>query len=118
MRKTLEDTGRVPMSAEEQETIIRFDKTGNPASVFTYEYKWKKHLEQNLGLKPIMNNGQGGREYELDKKQIPLPRVVRVVSEKQKERMSKMGKEYGKEQMQKLAKLRKQGMGGRQSAFI
>lgn len=112
--KTNLDEQRIPMSAEEQETIIRFDKTKNKASIFTYEYRWKKHLEKNLGLKPIINNGQGGREYEIDKKRIPLPRAPKIMSEKHRAALSKRGKEQGA----KLAKLRKQGVSGRQDAFI
>jgi len=55
------------LSACEQETIILFDKAEDMGSIFTYEKTWQKHLEGKLGLKPVMDNGFGGKEYELPK---------------------------------------------------
>lgn len=43
--------------------------------MFTYNKAWQKHLEKKLGLKPTMNNGFGGKEYEVDKKRIRPPRA-------------------------------------------
>lgn len=68
------------LSADEKETLISFDETGAPACIFTYNKAWQKHLEQKLGLKPIMDNGFGGKEYELDKKRIKPPRARRQVN--------------------------------------
>ena len=64
----------------ERETIIRFDETSAPATIFTYDKAWQQHLEKRLGLKPTMNNGAGGREYQIDKKRIRPPRAPRQLS--------------------------------------
>jgi len=63
------------LSNYEQETIINFNKDEAIAHIFTYEKTWQQHLEKRLGLKPIMDNGFGGREYEIDKKRIRPPRA-------------------------------------------
>jgi hypothetical protein len=72
---------RRSLTAEEQETIIRFDESQGLASVFTYNRRWQKHLEEKLGLKATFKNTKGGREYELPKSRILLPRAPRKVSE-------------------------------------
>ena len=48
----------------EQETIINFNKEEDIAHIFTYEKTWQKHLEGKLGLKPVMDNGFGGKEKD------------------------------------------------------
>jgi len=63
------------LSAYEQETIISFNKAENIAHIFTYEKTWQRHLEGKLGLKPVMDNGFGGKEYEIEKKRIRPPRT-------------------------------------------
>ncbi|MGB5925306.1 MAG: hypothetical protein WBH01_04350 [Dehalococcoidia bacterium] len=77
------------LSAYEQETIILFNKGEDTACVFTYEKTWRKHLEQNLGLKPVMDNGFGGREYELPKSRIKPPRAPRRLSDSTREKLAK-----------------------------
>jgi hypothetical protein len=69
----------------EQETIINFNKAEDIAYIFTYEKAWQKHLEGKLGLKPVMDNGFGGREYQIDKKRIRPPRALVKLSEKAKQ---------------------------------
>jgi len=70
------------LSAYEQETIISFNKAEDIAHIFTYEKTWQKHLEGKLGLKPVMDNGFGGKEYEIEKKRIRPPRApVRLSAE-------------------------------------
>jgi len=59
----------------ERETIINFNEGDNMASIFTYNKTWQKHLEKKLGLKPTMDNGYGGRGYEISKKRIRPPRA-------------------------------------------
>ncbi|MFC1982632.1 hypothetical protein ACFLV5_02455 [Chloroflexota bacterium] len=59
----------------EQETIIIFNKGEAVAYIFTYEKTWQQHLEKRLGLKPIMDNGYGGKEYAIEKKRIRPPRA-------------------------------------------
>ena len=68
----------------EQETIINFNKGEKTASIFTYEKTWQRHLEKKLGLKPIMVNSFGGKEYEIDKSRIKMPHAKRKLSRKQK----------------------------------
>ena len=65
----------------EQETIINFNKEENIAYIFTYEKSWQQHLEVKLGLKPVMDNGFGGKEYELPKNRIKPPRALRKLSD-------------------------------------
>lgn len=81
------DEEKVTLGPEEKETIIRFDQTQEKASVFTYRSSWIKHIENRLGLKPIFDNGQGGKEYLIDKKLIAkprAPRAKRVMTEEQR----------------------------------
>ena len=68
------------LSAYEQETIILFNKAEDTATIFTYEKTWQKHLEGKLGLKPIMDNGFGGKEYGLPKSRIKPPRAPKKLS--------------------------------------
>ena len=68
------------LSRFEQETIINFNKGEDEASVFTYEGTWQRHLEKKMGLKPIYDNGKGGREYLLPKSRIKMPRSPRILS--------------------------------------
>ena len=68
----------------EQETIINFNKEEQIAYVFTYEKTWQKHFEGKLGLKPVMDNGFGGKEYELPKSRIKPPRAPRKLSDSAK----------------------------------
>lgn len=75
----------MPLEKFERETIINFNEEENLASVFTFNRAWQRHLEQKLGLVPLYSNRFGGREYELPKSQIPLPRKVRKASKAQLE---------------------------------
>ncbi|MFC1916897.1 hypothetical protein ACFLX1_02065, partial [Chloroflexota bacterium] len=45
------------------------------------------HLEGRLGLKPLMDNGFGGREYELPKSRIKPPRAPRKLSDSAKKKL-------------------------------
>ena len=72
----------------EQETIINFNKAEDVAYIFTYEKTWQKHLEGRLGLKPVMDNGFGGKEYELPKSRIKPPRAPRRLSDSTKKRLA------------------------------
>ncbi len=80
---------RIPnrLTSHEKETIIVFNETNELAHVFTYNKAWQKHMEQTLGLKPTRNNGYGGKEYDIDKSRIKMPRqkrAGRVMDEKEK----------------------------------
>ena len=82
---------RRKLSNYEQETIINFNKDEAIAHIFTYEKTWQQHLEKRLGLKPTMDNGFGGREYEIDKKRIKPPRVpVRLSAEARARRANRL----------------------------
>jgi len=76
------------LSAYEQETIISFNKGEDTATIFTYEKSWQKHLEGRLGLKPVMDNGFGGKEYELPKSRIKPPRAPRRLSDFAKKKLT------------------------------
>ena len=76
------------LSAYEQETIINFNKAEDTAYIFTYEKTWQKHLEWKLGLKPVMDNGFGGREYQLPKTMIKPPRAPRQLSDSAKKKLA------------------------------
>jgi len=65
------------LSNYEQETIINFNKDEAIAHIFTYEKTWQQHLEKRLGLKPTMDNGFGGREYEIDKKNRKVTNTIK-----------------------------------------
>jgi len=76
------------LTSYEQETIINFNKAEDTAYIFTYEKTWQKHLEKNLGLKPMMDNGFGGKEYELPKSRIKPPRAPRRLSDSAKKKLA------------------------------
>ena len=76
------------LPADEQETIINFNKAEDTATIFTYEKTWQKHLEGKLGLKPVMDNGFGGKEYELPKSRIKPPRIPRRLSSSAKKELA------------------------------
>jgi hypothetical protein len=71
----------------EQETVINFNKAEDIAYIFTYEKTWQKHLEDKLGLKPVMDNGYGGKEYEIPKGRIKPPRAPKKLSEEAKRKL-------------------------------
>ena len=76
------------LTSYEQETIINFNKAKDIAYIFTYEKSWQNHLEGRLGLKPVMDNGFGGREYELPKSRIKPPRAPKKLSDSVKEKLA------------------------------
>jgi hypothetical protein len=81
----------VRLSAYERETIINFNEGEDTAYIFTYSKPWHRHLE-GLGLKPTHDNGFGGKDCELPKKWVKLPRKPRRVSEQTKARLAAQGK--------------------------
>ena len=88
MKTEVKENRRRTLSPYEQETIINFNKEESIAYIFTYEKTWQRHLELRLGLKPTMNNGYGGKEYQLPKSLIPMPRAKRRYSEQTKKNMA------------------------------
>jgi hypothetical protein len=84
------------LSMYERETIITFNEEEPIARVFTYNKRWQKHLENKLELKPTLDNGLGGKGYELDKKRIPMPRVPRKLSDRARRQLSERGRWLGK----------------------
>ncbi len=76
----------------ERETLINFNEGEAIAFVFTYSRSWQRHLEEKLGLKPVRDNGHGGREYELPKRCIRLPQAPRKLSPEAQERARLRGK--------------------------
>lgn len=72
----------------ERETIINFNEADELASIFTYDRAWQRQLEKKLGLKPVMDNGSGGKEYEIDKKRIKPPRAPKKLSPEDKAKIA------------------------------
>jgi len=77
----------------EKETIINFNEADNIASIFTCNKSWQKHLEKRLGLKPTLDNGYGGRGYEIPKKRIRPPRAPVKLSAEARAKLSKRMKD-------------------------
>ena len=82
------------MNKDEKETLINFNEGEDMASIFTYSKAWQHHLEKKLGLKPILDNGSGAKEYMIDKKRIRPPRAPLKLSDearaKIRERLAKV----------------------------
>lgn len=76
------------LSGYERETIIHFNEAEETAHIFTYNKAWQKHLEVKLGLKPVMDNGFGGKEYELPKNRIKPPRAPKKLSNSAKKKLA------------------------------
>jgi len=76
------------LSDYERETIVNFNKRESIAYIFTYEKTWQKHLEGKLGLKPVTDNGFGGKEYQLPKSMIKPPRAPRKLSDIAKKKLA------------------------------
>ena len=74
----------------ERETIINFNEAEDTAYIFTYNKAWQRHLEEKLGLKPVNINGFGGKDYELPKKWIKLPRGPRQLSAETRAKLSNL----------------------------
>lgn len=70
------------LNGYEQETVINFNKAEKIAYIFTYEKTWQKHIEKRFKIKPVYDNGHGGREYELPKDRIrkPYPKSKRRIA--------------------------------------
>ncbi len=81
------------LSNYEQETIINFNKDEAIAHIFTYKQTWQQHLEKRLGLKPTMDNGFGGKEYEIDKKRIRPPMALVKLSVEVRAKLTKRMKD-------------------------
>ena len=81
------------LSNYEQETIINFNKAEDIGHIFTYEKTWQQHLEKKLGLKPTMDNGFGGKAYEIPKKRIRPPRAPRKLSAEARAKLTKRMKD-------------------------
>ena len=73
----------------ERETIITFNEEEKAAFIWTYSLKWQNHLEKNLGLEPIMGNSFGGKDYEIDKNRIKMPRAPKKLSPEQRKAIGK-----------------------------
>ena len=76
------------LTSYEQETIINFNKAEDVAYIFTYDKKWQQQIEKKLGIKPSMDNGFGGKSYEVPKKRIRLPMAPRKLSAEAKAKLA------------------------------
>ena len=84
------------LSNYEKETIINFNEGEDMANIFTYNKSWQQHLEKKLGLKPTMDNGWGGKEYEIPKKRIKPPRAPVKLSDEARAKLTKRMKGMSK----------------------
>ena len=81
------------LSSYEKETIINFNEGEAIAQIFTYNKAWQRHLQNKLGLKPTLDNGYGGRGYQIDKRRIRPPRAkVRLSAEEKSRRAERLTK--------------------------
>lgn len=69
----METTKKRTLEQHERETTLSFDKAGDTAIVFTYERSWQTHLEK-AGAEPTLETEYGGKEYEIPKEWVRLPR--------------------------------------------
>lgn len=65
------------LTKQEKETCIVFDEGNDDASVFTYKKSFQRVLEKEFGVKPVEDNGYGGKEYIVPKRWIRCPRAPR-----------------------------------------
>ena len=80
--------GNVRLTAAEKQTIIDFDQTSEPAVIFTYDKGWQRRLAKLPGVTMTLDNGYGGKQYEIDKKRIRPPRAPRKISAETKKRLA------------------------------
>ncbi len=66
-----------PLTKQERETVMTFNEGDDTGSVFTYKRSFQRTLEQEFGIKPIYDNGYGGKEYIVPKRWIRCPRAPR-----------------------------------------
>ena len=72
----------------ERETVITFNEGEKLADIYTHNNRWQQHFEKNLKIKPLFDNGYGGKTYQIEKKRIPLPRKPRKLSAETKKLLS------------------------------
>jgi hypothetical protein len=84
----------MPLTRYEQETIISFNEAEDVGHVYTHNERWQRHLEA-LGFKPYRQNSFGGRDYEIPKQMIRLPRPKRQFSAEEKIRLVERGRALG-----------------------
>ncbi len=70
--KAIRAASRSDPADYERETIITFNEAEPMATIFTYNRAWQQGLRA-LGLRPTMNNGHGGLEFQLAKSRISPP---------------------------------------------
>ena len=87
------------LSRYEQETVITFNETGDPASIFTYNPALIRHLDKLTAEREEIREirteefeGSVSKEYELPKGWIKV-RANRILSEEEKKRLSDNAKE-------------------------
>ena len=87
------------LSNYEKETIITFNKAEDIAYIFTYEKTWQKRLEKRLGLKSVMDNGFGGKDYEIEKRRIRPPRAPVRLSAEARAKLTKRMKDMSQKRV-------------------
>jgi uncharacterized alpha/beta hydrolase family protein len=64
------------LNKEDQETIVRFDRTNKEASLFTYSKPLQKHMIK-LGAEINFTNSFGGMDFTFPKSWFRIPLVPR-----------------------------------------
>lgn len=74
--KTAEDPHQEEIDYEkyEKETSINFNELEEFASVFTCDKGWQKEIE-GCGIKPVIKNKDGSRQYYIPKDCIKPPKI-------------------------------------------
>ena len=80
------------LNAQERETIINFNEGEDMAYIFTYNKRWQTHIEEKLGVKPTNTNGFGGKDYEIPKKWVKLPRTPKKLTDEARSKLVAQGK--------------------------
>jgi len=72
------------LTAYELETVVNFNKSKDDAVIFTYDKSWIRHIEKRMGIKAFLDNGFGGKSFNVPKKLIRKPSVKRVFTDEQR----------------------------------
>lgn len=73
----------------EQETIINFNREEDKTYIYTRDKARQRHMERKLGVKPVRDDGMGGKEYIVDKDMVRMPQKKRRCSAKSKKELTR-----------------------------
>ena len=87
------------LTKDQKETLIRYNQAEDILYIDTFDSKLIKHLEKDLGLKPIQVDEFGDRSYNLPKSWLRFPRKPRNLKPETRAALA--------DRMRKIAKKRK-----------